>query len=589
MPANDRARVLPATTIRRAGRLVFVYRVASQQFHLRAWCPGRYQLGIQTSPNPLPPHYTTPSYTGPTGTTGLPQGHIAALGCLRSHPGRAGVPPTAALGRPLSQTSGHVTGGPPWSSDFRLRPAASRSRSSRVVTPTARSGSRRRFGLCTDSTERGLAAALQEFATRGHRGRDAVVLSARGMLERPFPARLGSGFRWLVASSWAANLGDGFALAAGPLLVASQTHDPSLVALALLLQRLPWLLFGLLSGALADRVDMAKLAATVELTRAVVLVVLVLAILSGSVSIAVVLAALFVLGTAEVFSGTASSSMLPFLVSRDDLILANSRILTGVVTLNQLVGPALGALLFAAGTALPFAGQAVLVGLGAVMVTRTARPARPPVAVAARLGAEVLAGCRWAARHAGVRTLVLTIFIFNITFGAAWSVLVLYAEERLHLGAVGFGILTTASAVGGVAGNLGYGWLIRRVSLGNIMRVGLIIETLTHLSLALTTSPAVAVGIMVVFGAHAFVWGSTSVTVRQRAVPEALQGRVSSVNSLGVYGGLVIGAALGGLIASHFGVTGPFWFAFAGSGLFVVLMWRQLTHITHEDASAERR
>jgi predicted MFS family arabinose efflux permease len=169
----------------------------------------------------------------------------------------------------------------------------------------------------------------------------------------------------------------------------------------------------------------------------------------------------------------------------------------------------------------------------------------------------VIEGCRWAARHAAVRTLVLTIFIFNITFGAAWSVLVLYAEERLHLGAIGFGVLTTASAVGGVAGNLGYGWLTRRVSLGNIMRVGLIIETLTHLSLALTTTPAVAIAVMVVFGAHAFVWGATSVTVRQRAVPEALQGRVASVNSLGVYGGLVLGAAVGGPLASHLGVPVP--------------------------------
>jgi predicted MFS family arabinose efflux permease len=92
----------------------------------------------------------------------------------------------------------------------------------------------------------------------------------------------------------------------------------------------------------------------------------------------------------------------------------------------------------------------------------------------------------------------------------------------------------------------------------------------------------VAVAVMVVFGAHEFVWGTTSVTVRQRAVPDALQGRVASVNGLGVYGGLVLGAALGGLIGGHFGVTAPFWFAFAGSGLFVVLMWHQLTHITHD-------
>ena len=92
-----------------------------------------------------------------------------------------------------------------------------------------------------------------------------------------------------------------------------------------------------------------------------------------------------------------------------------------------------------------------------------------------------------------------------------------------------------------------------------------------------------ALAIFFVFGAHAFVWGTTSVTIRQRAVPTALQGRVGSVNTVGVFGGLVVGSAVGGLLAQRFGVTAPFWFAFAGSALFVVLIWRELRHIAHED------
>jgi predicted MFS family arabinose efflux permease len=128
-----------------------------------------------------------------------------------------------------------------------------------------------------------------------------------------------------------------------------------------------------------------------------------------------------------------------------------------------------------------------------------------------------------------------------------------------------------------------YGWLTRRVSLGNIMRVGLIIETLTHLALALTTSPWVASVIFFVFGAHAFIWGTTSITVRQRAVPVHLQGRVNSVNTISVFGGLVIGSAIGGVLAAHAGVTAPFWFAFAGSAVFLVLLWRELTRIAHAD------
>ena len=68
LPATP-VRVWPATTIRRADQLVYVYRIVPQDLHLQAWCPGRYQLAIQTFPNPLPPHYTTPPYTGPSGTS----------------------------------------------------------------------------------------------------------------------------------------------------------------------------------------------------------------------------------------------------------------------------------------------------------------------------------------------------------------------------------------------------------------------------------------------------------------------------------------------------------------------------------------
>lgn len=78
-------------------------------------------------------------------------------------------------------------------------------------------------------------------------------------------------------------------------------------------------------------------------------------------------------------------------------------------------------------------------------------------------------------------------------------------------------------------------------------------------------------------------------TVRQRAVPAELQGRVGAVNTVGVYGGLVIGSGVGGLLAQHLGVTAPFWFAFAGSAVFVVLIWGQLGHIAHADEQPDMR
>ena len=404
------------------------------------------------------------------------------------------------------------------------------------------------------------------------------------LTEAVLPSRLGADFRWLLASSWATNLGDGIALAAGPLLVASLTRDAFLVSLAATVQWLPPLLFGLMAGALTDRLDRRLIVVVVDLTRAAVLVVLTLAVVTDHVPIAVALAALFVLGSAEVFADNSAQTLLPMLVHRDDLALANSRLQAGFITVNQLAGPPLGAALFAVGAAWAFGAQAVVVALGAVLVLRVALPphGRDPHQ-STHLRHDIAEGFRWVRHHPPVRTLVLTIFTFNITFGAAWSVLVLYATVRLGLGEVGFGLVTTVGAVGGLVGTASYGWITRRVSLGDLMRIGLVVETLTHLALALTTSPWVAMPVFFVFGAHAFIWGTTSVTVRQRAVPMALQGRVGSVNLVGVFGGLVIGSTIGGVLAQHFGLTAPFWFAFAGSAVFVVLIWRQLAHIAHAD------
>ena len=397
------------------------------------------------------------------------------------------------------------------------------------------------------------------------------------------PAHLGRNFRWLLASSWVTNLGDGITLAAGPLLVASQTHYPLAVAMAVFLQRLPWLMLGLYAGVVADRVSRRPIVLVTGVVRVVILLLLTTSILTHRVDTAVVLAALFLFGVNETFGDTAATTLLPMLVGKHDLGIANSRSLTGVIVWNQLAGPPIGAALFAAGMALPFVTEAVCVLAGVLLISRVRLPARPRPARPTRVREDISEGWRWLWAHPAVRTLAVTIFTFNVTFGAAWSVLVLYARERLGMGAIGFGLITTAMAAGGLVGTASYGWLERRVPLGVIMRGGLIIETLTHLALALTRWAWFALAVFVIFGAHAFIWGTTSTSVRQRAVPVEFQGRVGSVYLTGVVGGIVIGSAVGGVVASIGGITAPFWFAFVGSAILLALIWRSLLHIAHTD------
>jgi MFS family permease len=405
------------------------------------------------------------------------------------------------------------------------------------------------------------------------------------VIETVAPSRLGRSFRWLLASTVINNAGDGVALAAGPLLVASQTRDPFLVSMALLSEYLPVLLFGVIGGAVADRFDRRRMVVLVNLGRAIVLAALVVTIVSGIVNIAVVLLTLFVLGTAETFADAASSTLVPGLVERADLGIANARMQGAFILTNQLLTPPIGAFLFAIGMALPFATNAACFALGAVLVSRVVTTSRQEPDRATSLVSDMAEGVRWLLGHPPMRTLALTILTFNVTYGAAWSVLVLYAGDRLGMDEVGFGLLTTAVAVGGIVGVASYGRLERRFALGDIMRVGLLIETATHLTLAITTSSIVALTTLVIFGAHAFVWGTTSTVIRQRAVPDELLGRVGGVYRVAVIGGMVAGTPLGGLLARTFGITAPFWFAFIGSALLVAILWRQFGRISHEPAS----
>src|SRR5258705_10880631 len=128
-------------------------------------------------------------------------------------------------------------------------------------------------------------------------------------VEAVVPARLGSGYRWLLASSWTTNLGDGITVAAGPLLVASLTDNVFLVSLAALLRWAPPLVFGLLAGVLSDRLDRRRIVMIADGVRAVVFAAMVVAMLNHRLSVSAALLALGVIATAEVFADNTSMTL----------------------------------------------------------------------------------------------------------------------------------------------------------------------------------------------------------------------------------------------------------------------------------------
>jgi MFS family permease len=426
---------------------------------------------------------------------------------------------------------------------------------------------------------------------------------------RALPPRLGADFSKLWTASAVSNLGDGVTMAAGPLLVASLTTDPAAVAGAVVAQQLPWLLFALISGAWADRLDRRRLVVTVNLIRAAALTALVAAVASDVVTVPMIYAVFFVLGTGETLADTASSAFVPALVPPESLPTANAWLGATFTVLNQFVAKPLGAWLFVVAAAVPFGVNAVSFAASAALVAGIGtlpspsqrrgprlgwrpRPAPPPRLGSrprprprASLRTEITEGIRWLWRHRLLRTLAVTMAFGNVVFCAAFAIFVLYAIERLGLGQVGYGILLTAFALGGLAGTVAAPTLLRTVNATVLLRAGLLVEVALHGTLALTTTPWVAAAAIVVFSVHATVWGNVVMTIRQRSVPSAIYGRVSSVYSLLDLGGAALGSLLGGLVARTYGITATFWTAAVAMAVIVLLAWRPLATATATFAS----
>ena len=398
------------------------------------------------------------------------------------------------------------------------------------------------------------------------------------------PPALGSSFGRLWSASLLTNLGDGAFLAAGPLLVASISTSPLAVGGAVAVQQLPWLLFALVSGAVVDRIERRRLIIAVHSARSAILALLAAMVMFDIASLPVLYAALFLLGLGETLADNATGALVVRLVPRDQLGTANARLSTVFTAGNQLAGPPLGAWLFALGAAAPFglhaatfAGAALLVA--AIAVPAVDRAEQPPRPRTQPLHRQVAEGAQWLWRHPGLRALTACIAVMNLTFMAAFATWVLYATQRLGMTQIQFGFLLTAGALGGLAGAWLYPRLERRLGRVLLVRGGLLVEAATHLVLALTTSPWVVFATMTVFGAHAVTWGTVATTVRQRSVPDALLGRVTSVFMFASLGAAAIGAAAGGLIAFTYGLTASFWIAAVGVTVLAALAWRPLAGV----------
>jgi len=228
--------------------------------------------------------------------------------------------------------------------------------------------------------------------------------------------------------------------------------------------------------------------------------------------------------------------------------------------------------------ALPFAFDAASFLTAALLLAPLLRrhgPAPQPREQPRSLRAEIAEGLGWLWRRHTLRLLAVCLGVMNLAGAGTFAIWVLWARQRLGLEDVGFGALVTAYAAGGLLGTLVASRLDAAVGPAVLLRAGLCTEAACQLALALTRSPWIAGATLVLFGAHAMVWGVVTVSLRQRLVPEPLQGRVNSVYFLFDLGGAALGTLLGGGLAAALGITAPFWLASGAVTVLTVVAWRR--------------
>jgi len=304
----------------------------------------------------------------------------------------------------------------------------------------------------------------------------------------------------------------------------------------------------------------------VDLFRTVVVGVLGVAVMLGWASLPLMYVAFFLLGTAVTLFANASIAIMPAVVPKGRLERANGRLFAAELSANEFAGPPLGGALFAVAAALPFLVDAGTFAASAALLQALrgrfrVAPAEGPAGTT--IAAEIAEGLAWLLRRRLFLVLAIMLGAGNLTFSAMFSVLVLFAQDVLGLGSVGYGVLLTAGGVGGVLGSLLAERVGARFGTGRALFLVLLAQGPAFAVIALSGNPFVVGAMIAVEALGAFVWNVLTFALRQTLIPEGLLGRVSSAYRLVGVGSGALGAVIGGLLARELGLTAPFWFAAA--------------------------
>jgi MFS family permease len=396
--------------------------------------------------------------------------------------------------------------------------------------------------------------------------------------ERPMKAakpksKLGPSYWKLWSATAISNLGDGIAAVAYPWLASAVTRSPFLIALSVVVSRLPWLVFTLFAGVLTDRFNRKHIVAAMNVFNGVLTLVVAafvyleretLPSLNELTSITdletnytlyfVILITAFLFGLAEVLRDNTAQTMMPAVVEDKNLEKANGRMWSAESLTNSFIGPPLGSFIVSIAIFLPFFVDAVTFFIAAALIAAMKPTVKSfkPEAKSGKINfrAEIKEGFGWLWRHELLRPMAIILGLVNGIAALSGAIFILFAQEVLKTTVFIFAVLGTAAAVGGILGGLLGPKVSEKIGRGRSLALALFTMPLMALLVGLSSLWYLVWIFVAIETFTAVLWNIVTVSLRQSLIPSQLLGRVNSVYRFFAWGTIPIGTLLGGTLVT---------------------------------------
>ena len=344
------------------------------------------------------------------------------------------------------------------------------------------------------------------------------------------------------------------------------THDAFSLGLVGLAQFIPMVMLTLVVGQAADRFDRRRILLVCQFIEGVVAALLLYGNLAGWIDREMILLAAAIIGACRAFEGPTSSALLPQLVSKS--ILAQAISLTTMAGQTaQILGPTLGGVLFSLGPNFVYSTAAAALLLASIL-TFLIRIEQAPVRKAEPVTLRsMLMGLEFVYKHPVILG-TISLDLFAVLLGGATALLPIFAQDILHVGPWGLGLLRTAPAVGALIVSIFLAYFPLQKAAGLKLFGALAVFGLATMLFAVSTNIIVSIIALLLIGGSDVISVVIRSSLVQLQTPDEMRGRVNAVNSLFIGTSNQLGEFESGTVA---GLLGPVPAAFIG-GIGTVLI-----------------